>query len=68
MLKERLEDVGRFGDIDCGDLGGVVGGLREAEHALKNRGSEAEDETVDVELFPIRGTQNSARAWGIEIV
>ena len=53
VLNEGLENVGRFGDIDAGDLGGCIGGLGQAEHALENRGREAEDEPVNTEFFPV---------------
>ena len=56
MLEEWLEDAGGFGDIDNGDLRRRIGRLRQAEHALENRGGEAEDVPVDMELLPIRGT------------
>jgi len=63
-----LENVGGLGDINSGNLGSRFGGLRQAEHSSENRGSKAEDKTMDVKFFPIRRKQDSVCVWGIEII
>lgn len=48
-----MENVRGVRDVNAWDLRRGFDGLRQAEHALENWGSEAEGKSVDAEFFPI---------------